>query len=210
MKRVAVIGAGSWGSALAMVLADNNHDVRIWARRSEQIKEINAHHTNKEYLPGIVLPEKVKAFEKMEQALQNVDVVIIVVPTKAIRETIRELTKKLINKVMIIHASKGIEPGSHKRISEMIEEEMQASGKLEHVVALSGPSHAEEVSRRQPTTVTVSSKSEQASEFAQDLFFNQHFRVYTNPDLIGVENWRSIEKYYCFSMRINGRTSVRR
>lgn len=187
LKRVAVIGAGSWGSALAMVLADNKHDVRIWGRRTELIEEINVHHTNKKYLPGIILPEEIKAFEKMEEALDDVEAVIIVVPTKAIRETVRELMMKLNRKVIIIHASKGIEPGTHKRISEMIEDEMQSYGKLEHVVALSGPSHAEEVSKRQPTTVTVASKSEQASEFAQDLFFNQHFRVYTNPDLIGVE-----------------------
>ncbi|MFA9455547.1 NAD(P)H-dependent glycerol-3-phosphate dehydrogenase [Halalkalibacter sp. AB-rgal2] len=187
MKRVTVIGAGSWGTALAMVLADNHHDVRIWGRRAKQIEEINTKHSNNQYLPGISLPEQIRAYEKMEEALEGTEVVVLVVPTKAIRTTIQQMVEKLQSKVTIIHASKGIEPGSHKRISEMIEEEMYNSSFLEHVVVLSGPSHAEEVSRRQPTTVTVSSHSEQASKYTQDLFFNQHFRVYTNPDLIGVE-----------------------
>lgn len=187
MNKVAVIGAGSWGTALAMVLADNGHDVRIWARRKEQIAEINHSHTNSKYLPDITLPSTIKGYDSLDAAVKDVDIILLVVPTKAIRESVRELVKTLTNQVTIIHASKGIEPGSHKRISEIIEEEFQKSDLLHHVVVLSGPSHAEEVSQRQPTTVTVSSKSEQASELAQDLFFNQAFRVYTNPDMIGVE-----------------------
>ncbi|GAE25094.1 glycerol-3-phosphate dehydrogenase [Halalkalibacter wakoensis JCM 9140] len=187
MTKVAVIGAGSWGTALAMVLADNEIDVNIWARRKEQIAEINEHHTNTKYLPDIGLSDRIVGFTNMEDVLDGVDVVLLVVPTKAIRETVREMASVLSKEVTIIHASKGIEPGSHKRISEMIEEEMNNSGKLKDVVVLSGPSHAEEVSLRQPTTVTVSSKRLAASELAQDLFINQHFRVYTNTDLVGVE-----------------------
>lgn len=187
MGTISVLGAGSWGTALAMVLADNGHEVRLWARRKEQIEEINKRHTNESYLPGVTLSGAIVGYDSMQQAVQDTDAILLVVPTKAMRGTVAELRKVLKKKVVMIHASKGIEPGTHKRISEMIEEEMEGSELLEAVVVLSGPSHAEEVSQRQPTTVTVSSKCHQAAEFAQDLFMNQHFRVYTNPDLIGVE-----------------------
>lgn len=187
MKKVAVIGAGSWGTALAMVLADNGHDVRLWGRRKEQIDEINHQKTNSKYLPGIILPSQIKGHYILADAVKDTEIILLVVPTKAMRETVQELKEIISSDVTVIHASKGIEPGTHKRISEIIEEEFIGSNFLKHVVVLSGPSHAEEVSKHQPTTVTVSSKSEQASELAQDLFFNQYFRVYTNPDLIGVE-----------------------
>ncbi len=186
MTKVAVIGAGSWGTALAIVLADNGHEVRLWARREEQVKEINENHTNEKYLPEIKLPSTIIAFTSLKEVLEDINVIVLVVPTKAIRQMTKEIGELLTNKVTIVHASKGIEPTSFKRISEMIIDEMPVSY-LSSVVALSGPSHAEEVSRRLPTTVTVSSEHFEASEFVQDLFINQNFRVYTNPDLIGVE-----------------------
>lgn len=187
MSKVLVVGAGSWGTALAIVLADNGLDVRIWARRKEQVHEINERHTNEEYLPGITLPKNIVGYSDLKEASSSVDTILIVVPTKAIRETMKRLKEVLTKPVTIIHATKGIEPKTHKRVSEMIEEELEGTNLLKDVVVLSGPSHAEEVSLRQPTTVTVSSKSLLAAEFAQDLFMNQHFRVYTNPDLVGVE-----------------------
>ncbi|WP_096200951.1 NAD(P)H-dependent glycerol-3-phosphate dehydrogenase [Bacillus sp. FJAT-45350] len=186
MAKVAVIGAGSWGTALAIVLADNDHQVKIWARREEQAQEINEQHTNSRYLPNITLSEKIVATSSIESAVNEVESIVLVVPTKAIREVSKEIGTYLTKKVHIIHASKGIEPGTFKRISEMIEDEVPAKY-IKAVVTLSGPSHAEEVCRRQPTTVTVSSQLNEASEFAQDLFINEHFRVYTNADLIGVE-----------------------
>ncbi|TWI58843.1 NAD(P)H-dependent glycerol-3-phosphate dehydrogenase [Halalkalibacter nanhaiisediminis] len=187
MSKIAVIGAGSWGTALAMVLADNGHQVHLWARRKEQIEEINDSHTNSQYLPGVVLPESIVGCHDMKAAVSDAETILLVVPTKAVRETVKQLINVISQPVTIIHASKGIEPGTHKRISEMIEEEFNGAHSLRNVVVLSGPSHAEEVSLRQPTTVTVSSKSHHASELAQDLFMNQHFRVYTNADLVGVE-----------------------
>ncbi|WP_368504514.1 NAD(P)H-dependent glycerol-3-phosphate dehydrogenase [Alkalihalophilus sp. As8PL] len=187
MSNVTVIGAGSWGTALAMVLADNNHQVRLWARRDEQINEINQQHRNEAYLPGVELPHQIIGYTDLAQAVEGVEVLLLVVPTIAIRETVRSLREALTTPVTIIHASKGIEPGTHKRISEMIEDEFKGTDFLKDVVVLSGPSHAEEVSMRQPTTVTVSSLNHEASSLAQDLFMNQHFRVYTNQDLIGVE-----------------------
>lgn len=186
MEKVAVIGAGSWGSALAMVLADNGHEVRLWGNRIEQIEEINTKHTNTRYLPEVVLPSSIIGYHSLAQALDGVENILLVVPTKAIREVLRKMKGLLSYPVTMIHASKGIEPDTLKRISEMIEEEIPAD-LLRDVVVLSGPSHAEEVALRYPTTITAASKNMKAAEMVQDLFMNQYFRVYTNPDIIGVE-----------------------
>ncbi|WP_100398535.1 NAD(P)H-dependent glycerol-3-phosphate dehydrogenase [Bacillus sp. FJAT-44742] len=185
-EKVAVIGAGSWGTALAMVLADNGHDVRLWARRKEQVEEMNKEHTNTRYLPGRVLPENIKGYHDLKEAVSGVSFVLLVVPTKAIRETLQHMKPYLNSEPVLIHASKGIEPDSLKRISEMIEDEVE-DNLIGSTVVLSGPSHAEEVCERQPTSVTVSSLDAQSAKQAQDLFMNKHFRVYTNLDLIGVE-----------------------
>ncbi|WP_419393727.1 NAD(P)H-dependent glycerol-3-phosphate dehydrogenase [Cytobacillus praedii] len=185
-ESIAVIGAGSWGTALAMVLADNNHEVKLWGHNPEQIKEINEHHINKKYLPDILLPEGITGFASMEEALFGVNTIILAVPTKAIREVIGKISAIRKEPLTVVHVSKGIEPDTLLRISEMIEEEMPAN-LLASVVVLSGPSHAEEVSLRHPTTVTVSSKNMAAADQVQDLFINNNFRVYTNPDIVGVE-----------------------
>lgn len=183
---ITVIGAGSWGTALSMVLADNGCHVRLWGHNPQQIVEINEHHTNKKYLPNVILPENIKGFASMEEALNGVELIVLAVPTKAIREVVRQMVEILKKPITLVHVSKGIEPDTLMRISEMIEEEMP-SRLLTDLIVLSGPSHAEEVSQRQPTTVTVSSKNIKAAEKIQKLFMNQHFRVYTNPDMIGVE-----------------------
>ncbi|WP_026694812.1 NAD(P)H-dependent glycerol-3-phosphate dehydrogenase [Peribacillus kribbensis] len=186
-QKVAVIGAGSWGTALAMVLADNGHEVRLWSHKEEQAEEINERHTNAKYLPGIDLPLNIKGYSSLEEALNSSsNIIILAVPTKAIREVTGKIDKAAQAPLTIVHVSKGIEPNSLLRISEMIEEEMSAE-LLKDVVVLSGPSHAEEVSLRHPTTVTVSSENSESAELIQDLFINQNFRVYTNPDIIGVE-----------------------
>ncbi|PGA35985.1 NAD(P)H-dependent glycerol-3-phosphate dehydrogenase [Bacillus wiedmannii] len=186
MKQITVIGAGSWGTALSMVLADNGHGVRVWGNKAEQIHEINEKHTNETYLPEIQLPETIKGYGSLEEAMIGIDTVLLVVPTKAIRSVMQQLKNVVKQPITIIHASKGIEPGSFKRISEMIEEEMPKE-LLESIIVLSGPSHAEEVSLRHPTTVTAASYHLQAAEKTQKLFMNTNFRVYTNRDVLGVE-----------------------
>jgi len=186
MTDIALLGAGSWGTALAIVLADNGHCVKMWARRKEQADEINNRHTNEKYLPNVALPENIAASTDMSSVIDGADTIVVVIPTKSMREVLKQLNEKLTKPVAIIHASKGIEPDTLKRISEIIEEEIHPDY-LKSIAVLSGPSHAEEVSLRQPTTVTVSSRDKQACEAAQDLFINDYFRVYTNPDIIGVE-----------------------
>ncbi|GGJ85746.1 glycerol-3-phosphate dehydrogenase [NAD(P)+] [Lentibacillus kapialis] len=185
MTKVAVLGAGSWGTALSIVLADNGHHVRLWTHRREQAEAINQTHDNTQYLDADI-PEQIKAFYSLEKAIEDVSAVIIVVPTKAIRDVCSELDKLLRQPVTIVHATKGIEPGTLKRVSQMIDEEM-TDYNYEDVVVLSGPSHAEEVGKRQPTTVTVSSINSEKAAFAQDLFINESFRVYTSNDMVGIE-----------------------
>jgi glycerol-3-phosphate dehydrogenase (NAD(P)+) len=186
MNKVSVLGAGSWGTALAIVLADNSHHVSLWGRREEQVLEINEEHHNERYLPGIELPKNIEATVDLKECVNDADTLVLVTPTKAMREVLGQMKTLLTSPVTIVHASKGIEPGTYKRISEIIAEEIPAD-LLKAVVVLSGPSHAEEVSLRQPTTVTVSSENIEAAEEIQDLFINQNFRVYTNPDVVGVE-----------------------
>lgn len=185
-ESIAVIGAGSWGTALAMVLADNQHEVRLWGHNQKQIDEINQFHINEKYLPGIQLSEAIKGYFSLEEALEGIETIILAVPTKAYREVLGNIAVLAKQPLTVVHVSKGIEPDTLLRISEMIEENAAPTW-LKDVVVLSGPSHAEEVSLRHPTTVTVSSKNMKAAEKVQDLFMNHHFRVYTNPDLIGVE-----------------------
>lgn len=185
MASVAVLGAGSWGTALSIVLADNGNDVRLWSHRREQVETINQTHKNEKYL-DVTIPAQIKAFHNLEEALQDVTSIVIVVPTSAIRDVCRQVNKLLKHTVTLIHASKGIEPVTLKRVSQLISEEMDQYND-EDIVVLSGPSHAEEVALRQPTTVTVSSINNANAEHAQDLFINESFRVYTSPDILGIE-----------------------
>lgn len=186
MEKVSVFGAGSWGTALSYVLAQNGHDMLLWTHRSEQADEINQQHTNKRYLKEVVLPGNLKATGNLPEAVNHSDVFVLAVPTKAIREVCADIRKNLQRKTLFVHVSKGIEPDSLKRISEMIREEIPEQW-LQDVVVLSGPSHAEEVVLEHPTTVTAACKDTQAAERVQDLFMNHYFRVYTNTDVIGVE-----------------------
>src|SRR5690625_1550865 len=123
MKKVAVIGASSWRTALAVVLDDNNYDVRLWTYKEEQAADINKTHKNEQYL-DVTLPENIVAYYDLKLATQDVECIVIVVPTKAVREVCEQLNEVLHHQVTIIHASKGIEPGSLKRVSQMISEEM--------------------------------------------------------------------------------------
>lgn len=185
MSVVTVLGAGSWGTALSMVLADNGHDVRLWTHRKEQADLMNQTRKNEQYLKG-ELPDRIIAYDHLERAIEDTEAIIIVVPTKAIRDVCRQLQKALEHYPLLVHATKGIEPHSLKRISEMIHEEIDRYS-YDEIVVLSGPSHAEEVALRQPTTVTVSSINEEYANRAQSLFINDYFRVYTSTDLIGLE-----------------------
>ncbi|MCO7176761.1 NAD(P)H-dependent glycerol-3-phosphate dehydrogenase [Sporolactobacillus kofuensis] len=186
MKKIAVLGAGSWGTALSMVLADNGHQVALWSHRKMQADEISEKHTNEKYLPGVTLSEHIVGTDNLQAALDRAAAVVLVVPAKAMRDVLKQINHCLKQPLLFIHGVKGIEPGSFKRMSEVIEEEIPEELRTA-VVVLSGPSHAEEVSLCHPTTVAVASTDLVAAKKAQDLFFNHYFRVYTNEDIVGVE-----------------------
>src|SRR5699024_7698626 len=185
MSKIAVLGAGSWGTALSIVLADNNHEVRLWSHRADQVSKINDTHLNEKYV-NVNLPKNIIAYSDIEAAVLNVDAILIVVPSSAIREISKTINPLIIKDVLIVHATKVIELGNSKLISEMLGEE-NTKVKSEDIVVLSGPSHAEEVGLRLPTTVTVASNNIKNAEDTQHLFFNENFRVYTSDDVIGVE-----------------------
>lgn len=185
-RKIAVLGAGSWGTALAKVLAENGHEVVLWARRSEQVEEINQQHTNHQYLPDVSLPPSLRASHSIQDAVEGKDLIVFVVPSHTMRQVARQVYPWIRSDALVVHASKGFEAETQKRMSVVLEEELK--DKLQHPVSvLSGPSHAEEVVRHCPTTVVVASHDEEIAEQIQMAFMNYHFRVYTNPDLIGVE-----------------------
>lgn len=185
-QTIAVLGPGSWGTALAQVLNDNGHEVRIWGNISEQIDELNQKHTNTRYFKDITLDEQIAGYHDLAEALAGVDAVLFVVPTKVTRLVAKQVAKALDHKVTIMHASKGLEPGTHQRLSTILEDEIPATVRSE-IVVVSGPSHAEETIVRDITLITAASKDLAAAKYAQELFSNHYFRLYTNTDVIGVE-----------------------
>ncbi|HEM6454361.1 TPA: NAD(P)H-dependent glycerol-3-phosphate dehydrogenase [Streptococcus suis] len=185
-QTIAVLGPGSWGTALAQVLNDNGHSVRIWGNIPEQIDEINEQHTNTRYFKNIVLDEKIKGYKDLAETLDGVDAVLFVVPTKVTRLVAKQVAQTLKHKVVVMHASKGLEPDSHKRLSQVLEEEIPAELRSE-IVVVSGPSHAEETIVRDLTLISAASKDLETASYVQNLFSNHYFRLYTNNDVIGVE-----------------------
>ncbi|HAZ38956.1 MAG TPA: glycerol-3-phosphate dehydrogenase, partial [Exiguobacterium sp.] len=186
MTKIAVIGAGSWGTALSLVLADNDQEVILYGREQTNVDRINEHHENAQFLPGVVLPQSLKATTDLKVAVEGATHILIVTPSSAIRAVSRQLNELLTEPVVLIHASKGIEPKTHLRLSELIEAEVDPA-KRKAVCVLTGPSHAEEVALRKPTTVTVASDDLEEAGRVQELFTNENFRVYLNADIIGAE-----------------------
>ncbi|MGT2772062.1 NAD(P)H-dependent glycerol-3-phosphate dehydrogenase [Streptococcus marimammalium] len=185
-QKIAVLGPGSWGTALSQVLNDNGHEVRLWGNIPEQIEEINTHHTNRHYFKEVVLDSNIKAYTELEKALKDVDCIIFVIPTKATRLVAKQVSNILKHKVVMMHASKGLEPDTHERLSVILEEEIPEKLRSD-IVVISGPSHAEETIVRDITLITAASKNLQAAQYAQTIFNNHYFRLYTNTDVIGVE-----------------------
>jgi glycerol-3-phosphate dehydrogenase (NAD(P)+) len=187
MSTISVIGAGSWGSALSLILADNKHIVNIYDLDDNLINEINNNHTNGKYLPNSKLPHSITGYTDLKQALKGSEVILTVVPTKVMRSVLCNVNTNLDHEVIFVNASKGIEPDTFKRVSEIVYEEIEAK-KIKGFVALTGPSHAEEVIQRMLTVVSAASDDLDLAQFIQKLFNNdEYFRVYALNDLIGAE-----------------------
>lgn len=185
-KRIAVIGAGSWGTALALVAARNQHDVRLWAREVEVAEGIQTLHKNPYYLSDIALPDNIRATTSLEEALADTHFVLIVVPSHAMREVVTRMGAYLSEDTVIVSATKGVENDTLMRMSEVINDVM-GDRFAPRIAVLSGPSFAREVAEGNPTAVTVASKDAHCiAEAQQDLSLNV-FRIYTNDDVVGVE-----------------------
>lgn len=183
MKEVTVIGAGSWGTAIAIVLAQNCQQVTLWTRRAELCQQINASRENTDYLPGVSLPKNVVLTADLAAAVQNKQAIVLVVPSHTMRTVAQQIAPLLNNSPIVVSCAKGLEEGTLFRMSEVIEQELPGC----KLAALSGPNHAEEVGRLVPSVTVVSSRERRIAEAVQELFMTHRLRVYTNPDLIGVE-----------------------
>ncbi|MDD3224010.1 MAG: NAD(P)H-dependent glycerol-3-phosphate dehydrogenase [Clostridium sp.] len=183
MDKIAFLGAGSFGTALSIMIDEKGYEVCVWGRNSEEIKDINENRVNKKYLPDIKIPSSIEFTDDLDKALCKSKYIVLSVPSYAIRSMLKSINKKISKDQVIVSIAKGIEEETKLRLSEVIREEAP----LNPVVVLSGPSHAEEVSRNIPTAVVVSSINMEYALKVQDLFMSKYFRVYTNDDLIGVE-----------------------
>lgn len=183
--KIAVIGAGSWGTAISGMLAKKNHEVILWARNKTLITELSETKENKLYLPNVKLLGNISFTNDLGKAAHKASVIVITTPSHAVRQTIEGLFEAIAPEAIIVSAGKGFELSTLKRLSEVIGETLPLHKK--RVAVLSGPNHAEEVGMRQPSASVIGATSQTIAEQVQDAFMLPYFRVYTNPDIIGVE-----------------------
>jgi glycerol-3-phosphate dehydrogenase (NAD(P)+) len=183
MSDISILGAGTWGCALAILLAGNGHQVTIWTKIEAEVKMLEEHRRDMKNLPGAQLPEEVTITLDLEKACKDKDLIVMAVASPYIRSTSHIASKYIKEGQKLVNVSKGIEDGSLYTLSEVIGEEIPQAD----IAVLSGPSHAEEVSRGIPTTVVVGAKTRETARFIQDVFMTDVFRVYTSPDIIGIE-----------------------
>lgn len=185
-KRIGIVGAGGWGTALSILLASKGHVVDLWTLEDEVAREINAFRRNSTYLPGVKIPEAVNATTSMEEVVGKNRVVLLIVPSRAMRTVVREVRGYLREDVYILHGAKGIEEDTLMRMSDVIKSELPERFH-NRIVVLSGPTHAEEVGRGIPTTAVVASREITLAHYMQDLLMTPNFRLYTTFDMVGVE-----------------------
>ena len=187
----AIIGAGSWGTALARLLAHKGGDTRLWGHRREHIKTIIADRENKRYLPGFPLPENLRVCSSLEESLEGATVVCLVVPSHVYRQTfglvLGRIAADRVARTTFVSATKGIENESLKTMDQIMHECLGNSQPRAHTAILSGPSFAREVAANVPTAITIGSENEQTAKTLQQLFSTDYFRVYTSHDVIGLE-----------------------
>lgn len=183
MKKISVIGAGSWGTALAWLLANNGHRVTLWSYREEQALNLQRERENTSKLPGVRLQDDMIITADLETAVEGQDVLVIAVPSPAIRSTAQKAVPYVKEGQLIVNVAKGVEAATLLTMSQIIEREIPQA----EVAVLSGPSHAEEVGRGLPTTCVIGAKSKESAEYLQEIFMSSVFRVYTSPDILGIE-----------------------
>ena len=183
MRKIGIIGAGSWGTALAVNLARNDHKVVIWSIMEDEIKLLEEHKEHIDKLPGVKLADNISFTTNMEDAVKGMDMLVLAVPSIFTRSTSKKMASFVEEGQIIVCVGKGIEDHTFMTITDIVEEEIPQAD----VCILSGPSHAEEVGRGLPTTVVAGAHSKKSAELIQDTFMNETFRVYTSPDMLGME-----------------------
>lgn len=189
MYQVTVLGAGTWGTALAILLCGNGHKVTLWSKLEREVAALTANRGSIPNLPGAKLPEEVVVTGELSVALAAPDLIVSAVASPYVRETARLCAEYIKPGQIIVNVSKGIEEHTTKTLTDILCEELPAAD----VAVMSGPSHAEEVSRGIPTTCVVGAATKKTASFIQDIFMTEFFRVYTNPDITGIELGGSIK-----------------
>ena len=183
MANVGIIGAGSWGTALSVLLHDNGHSVTVWSIDESEVKMLDEKREHLLKLPGVKLPDDMIFTGDMERAVQGKDFLVLAVPSVYTRGTARSMKPYVADGQIIVDVAKGIEESTLKTLSQQIGEEIPQAD----VAVLSGPSHAEEVGRKLPTTCVIGAKTRKTAEYLQSMFISKVFRVYTSPDILGIE-----------------------
>ena len=186
-KDIGIVGAGSWGIALAYLLRNNGHKVTVWSRRQETVDKLKAYHGNEDKLPGVILDDSVVFTCNMEEAVRNKDLIVLVVPSAHMRETVKLMAPFIDgndeHQQIIVNCSKGIEEQSLMVMSDVILDEIPGC----QVCVMSGPSHAEEVGKGMPTSIVVGAFDKETARLVQNVFMSNVFRVYISPDMLGIE-----------------------
>ena len=183
MARIGILGAGSWGTALAILLHENGHDVTVWSIHEKEVEMLNTTRRHESKLPGVEIPEGILFTTDMKETMSDKDVCVLAVPSPFIRSTCQKMKSYVRAGQIIVNVAKGIEESTLYTLTDIIEEEMPYAD----ACVLSGPSHAEEVSRRLPTTCVVSARTRKTAEYLQSVFVSPVFRVYISPDMLGIE-----------------------
>ena len=183
MANVGVMGAGSWGTALALLLHSNGHQVTVWSINEEEVEMLSKEREHKSKLPGVKIPEDMVFTSDMETAIKEKDFLVLAVPSAFTRGTARRMKPFVGERQIIVDVAKGIEEDTLMTLSQQIEEEIPQAD----VAVLSGPSHAEEVGRGLPTAVVIGAKTEETARYLQEMFMNHVFRVYISSDMLGME-----------------------
>ncbi len=183
MAKISIIGAGSWGIALSLVLHKNGHEVTIWSIMEAEIEMLKKEHEHKEKLPGVRLPEDMLFTTDLKEAVWGRELLVLAVPSPYTRSTAHLLGNVAQKDQIVVNVAKGIEENTLDTLTDIIKEEIPQV----KIAVMSGPSHAEEVGRGIPTTCVVGAKEKETAEYVQNMFMNESFRVYTSPDVLGIE-----------------------
>ncbi len=183
MQNISVIGAGSWGTTIAKLLGEKKYDIKLWVYENELVETINTKNENKQYLPGTILPKTIKATNALEEAASNADIIITAIPSQLLRNIAKDFSGYVKKNAIIVNLAKGIEHDTYKRMSQVIGDEISDI----KVVALSGPNHSEEVSRKMPTATVIASEDKDCLQLVKDILSTKYFKVYPHDDIIGTE-----------------------